>query len=176
LVEILEREQLKGSPERAPDPLAIDGNQNPNLRHSHRVPAVPFYFRGTLMEPDDITRFNDRPLHFAIVGEETETRLVAHERHRDVMQLAWHQSVLATVRSEIVAPSVAADVHESTFGVTYGGTNTTSAGDIIFPRPLVSLFAAPVVHRGPPVRLNSSAALFSRATGADWALVDSGVI
>lgn len=171
LVELVERERLRSSPERSPDPLLIDKNQNPGLRHIHRAPDVPFSFRGTLMEPGDITRLNGKPLHFAIVGEEAETQLVAYERYRDVVELARHRSVLATVRGEMAAQSAAVvGGPVSSLGVTYTGPSTAS-GTIVIPPPCGGLYCCP---SGAP-RPTGEAQFFSgKDFGGDWAWLGAG--
>lgn len=100
LLEILEHERLN-RPLKAGvlDPLEI-GRSRDDAPLRHRVPEVPFHHNGDLMDPGDVERFDGSPLHWAIVGEGEDARLVACDYFDEIVRLAQRQSAINLVKSE----------------------------------------------------------------------------
>ena len=73
---------------------AIDERRGGDVEIVHRPPALQFYWRGEAIEPQDIRRFDGQPLHFALIGDDSETRLMAFESHREVREALRHQATL----------------------------------------------------------------------------------
>lgn len=114
------------------DPLRIDQNRNNNLTLEHRVPDVPFHHNGLVRDPNDVKRFDGDPLHWGIVGEGEDARLVACDTYSEMMRLAQRQNVLNLIRAEATLRQDPADKpkREHDVGGSYGGYSGTVFGAV----------------------------------------------
>ena len=102
LVEFERQQGRKKALTRA-DLWAVDERRAPNLEIRHRPPKIPFYHHGVQMEPKDISRFDGRPLHFIVVQEGVEARLIATDLFRDALYLSERREILSRVKAEVAA-------------------------------------------------------------------------
>ena len=103
LVEVLaqatQNARVRYSGARPIDPQRFAGSGAPSTATSagHRPPSQPFLLRGTLYDPQDITRFDGTDLHVVVAPGRDE--LLAFD-DRTVMETWWHLSyVSATLAS-----------------------------------------------------------------------------
>ena len=96
-------------------------------RPVQRVPKIPVRLRGTLYDPQDITRFDGTELHFVYAGEE---ELVAID-DRTVMENLWQTSYLTslarssdyTTKKRTTDPSIPQPTDGGLRPTTFGGTS-----------------------------------------------------
>jgi hypothetical protein len=116
------------------DLFAIDARRDPNARLVHRPPQGRFYWHGTAMDPKDIRRLDGKMLHFAVIDEGDDTRLVACEYYRDVVHLLRRRELLSLVRMETAA---LLGEHVA------GGITSASAATRVRPQSVNILFETP---------------------------------
>lgn len=80
----------------------IDDRTGDSRRFDRPPLAAAFYWQGTLMSPDDIGRFNDRPLHSVVVGiSPDDAKLMVSDRYSDVVQAIRESSYAAILLSDL---------------------------------------------------------------------------
>lgn len=163
------------------DPLRIDQNRNNNLTLEHRVPEVPFHHNGLVRDPNDVKRFDGDPLHWGIVGEGEDARLVACDSYSEMMRLAQRQNMINLIRAEASLQQDPADKsrREHDVGGLYAGGYSGTVFGAVGPTIAglsapTSLFTCPTT--GPP-RPPAGAQFFEHENfSGHWFWLDPGFI
>lgn len=103
----------------------------------HPVPGRPFLLRGTLYDPADVHRFEDRDLHFLAAPGRDD--LLAFD-DRSVMESWWQSSLIAANSSyhpnKVLAAEGDGTIDTSTVGTTNFGPGTgTPEGKVVVGHP-----------------------------------------
>lgn len=104
LLDIVDSER-RGEIELAPleysELFRIDEARDSNLKIVHQPPKGGFYWGGVEIEPKDISRFNGVRLHFLLLGDGSDTKLLAFKSYSEIVHVLRRQELLHMVRQEV---------------------------------------------------------------------------